>query len=81
MFVFLDDKHRCRVVEPSYPVAAVERSKQVVVSTRGRKFAAADHDFTKFAVIPSVTVLFDIPVYRLIILQGISFLLALKLPR
>ena len=58
---FIDDKHRCKVGEPGLPVAAVERGKQVVVSTSGKKFAVADHDFTKFAIIPSVTVVCDIP--------------------
>ena len=59
--LFMDDKHRCKVGEPGLPVAAVERGKQVVVSTSGQKFAVADHDFTKFAIIPSVTVLCDVP--------------------
>lgn len=58
---FLDDKHRCKVGEPGLPVAAVERGKKVVVSTNGKKFAVADHDFTKMSIIPSVTVLCDIP--------------------
>ena len=30
--VFMDDKHRCKIGEPGYPVAAVERGKQVLVS-------------------------------------------------
>lgn len=59
--LFMDDKHRCKVGEPGLPVAAVERGKQVVVSTSGKKFAVADHDFTKFAIIPSVVVMCDIP--------------------
>ena len=58
--LFMDDKHRCKVGEPGLPVAAVERGKQVVVSTSGRKFAVADHDFTKFAIIPSAVVICDI---------------------
>ena len=28
----MDDKHRCKVGEPGYPVAAVERGRQVIVS-------------------------------------------------
>lgn len=55
----MDDKHRCKVGEPGLPVAAVERGKQVVVSTSGNKFAVADHDLTKFAIIPSVVVMCD----------------------
>ena len=57
----MDDKHRCKVGEPNYPVAAVERGKKVVVAASGTRFTVADHDFTKFAMIPSVTVLCDIP--------------------
>ncbi|CAI2191491.1 2102_t:CDS:1, partial [Funneliformis geosporum] len=52
--VFLDDKHRCKVGEPGFPVAAVERGKRVVVS-RDTTFAVADHDYTKLGIIPSVT--------------------------
>ena len=57
----MDDKHRCKVGEPNYPVAAVERGKKVVVAASGCKFVVSDHDFTKFALIPSVTVLCDVP--------------------
>ena len=57
--MFMDNKHR--LGEPGLPVAAVERGKQVVVSTSGKKFAVADHDFTKFAIIPSATVVCDNP--------------------
>ena len=57
----MDDKHRCKVGEPGIPVAAVERGKKVIVSTSGKKFAVSDHDFTKFGIIPSVTMLCDIP--------------------
>ncbi len=59
--IFMDDKHRCKVGEPGVPVAAVDRGKKVVVSTSGKKFAVADHDFTKFGIVPSVTMLCDIP--------------------
>jgi hypothetical protein len=58
--VFMDDKHRCKVGEPGFPVAAVERGKQVVV-TKNEIFAVADHDFTKCSLIPSVTMICDIP--------------------
>ena len=57
----MDDKHRCKVGEPGYPVAAVERGKQVIVNTRGKKFSVADHDFTRFSVIPGVALLCDVP--------------------
>ena len=57
--IFLDDKHRCKVGEPGYPVAAVERGKNVVVS-KDTTFAVADHDFTKTGIISSVTMICDI---------------------
>jgi hypothetical protein len=41
----MNDKHKCKVGEPGLPVAAIERGKQVCVSTNGKKFAVADHNF------------------------------------
>jgi len=58
--VFMDDKHRCKIGEPGYPVAAVERGRQVIVS-KNKTFQVADHDFTKCGIIPSVTMICDIP--------------------
>ncbi|PKY62938.1 hypothetical protein RhiirA4_490414, partial [Rhizophagus irregularis] len=58
--VFLDDKHRCKVGEPGFPVAAIDRGKSVLVSQE-ESFVVADHDFTKTGLIPSVTMLCDIP--------------------
>ena len=58
--IFLDDKHRCKVGEPGFPVAAVDRGKQVVVS-KDTTFAVADHDFTKTGIIPSVAMICNIP--------------------
>ncbi|GES98049.1 hypothetical protein GLOIN_2v1782174 [Rhizophagus clarus] len=58
--VFMDDKHRCIVGEPGYPVAAVERGRQVIVS-KNKTFQVADYDFTKCGIIPSVTMICDIP--------------------
>ena len=46
------------MAEPGLPVAAVEHGKKVVVSTNGKQFAVAEHNFT---IIPSVTLLCDIP--------------------
>ena len=59
-FVCMDDKHHCKVGEPGHPVAAVDRGKRVIVS-EDKVFAVSDHDFTKFSIIPSVTMLLDIP--------------------
>jgi hypothetical protein len=58
--VFLDDKHRCKVGEPGFPVAAVDRGKKVVVS-KDTTFVVADHDFTKTGIVPSVTMICNIP--------------------
>ncbi|PKK57168.1 hypothetical protein RhiirC2_858327 [Rhizophagus irregularis] len=58
--VFLDDKHRCKIGEPGHPVAAIERGKQVVVTTH-ETFAVSDHDFTKCSLIPSVMMICNIP--------------------
>ena len=59
-FVCLDDKHRVKIGEPGYPVAAAERGRQVVVSSTDT-FAVGDHDFTRFSVIPSVVLEVTIP--------------------
>lgn len=56
----LDDKHRCKVGEPSFPVAAAERGRKVLVSLT-QSFEVGDHDFTKFSIIPSVLLKVDIP--------------------
>lgn len=59
-FVSLDDKHRAKVGEPGYPVAAVERGRQVIVGLNS-SMQVGDHDFTKFGIIPSVRFIVDIP--------------------
>lgn len=51
MFVSLDDKHRIKVGEPNYPVAAAERGRRVLVS-QNQSFGVGDHDFTKFSIVP-----------------------------
>lgn len=58
--VSMDDKHVVKVGEPGYPVAGIERGKQVLVSP-SMKLTVGDHDFTKFSLTPSVSVLIDIP--------------------
>ncbi len=50
--VSMDDKHTIKVGEPGYPVAGVERGRQVLV-TAAKKMVVADHDFTKFSMTPS----------------------------
>ena len=44
-----DDKHTVKVGEPGYPVAVVERGRQVLVTSR-KKMAVGDYDFTKFSL-------------------------------
>ena len=56
----LDDKHKIKVGEPKFPVAAVERGKRVLVKV-GASFEVGDHDFTKFSLTPSVTLINEIP--------------------
>ncbi len=59
-FVCVDDKHRAKVGEPGYPVAAAERGRRVIVA-RNSTFEVGDHDFTKFSVVPSVALKVDVP--------------------
>ena len=56
----LDDKHRMKIGEPGFPVAAAERGRRVMVKV-GSSFDVADHDFTKFSMIPSVVLMNNIP--------------------
>lgn len=51
--VSLDDKHKIKCGEPSFPVAAAERGKKVIVG-ENQAMVVGDHDFTKFTLIPSV---------------------------
>ena len=60
LFACIDDKHRIKVGEPGYPVAAVERGKEVIVSSH-ETLEVGDHDFCKFSLIPSVILFVDIP--------------------
>ena len=56
----MDDKHCVKVREPNYPVAATERGRRVLVR-QNEMFQVGDHDFTKFSLIPSVSLSVDIP--------------------
>ena len=47
-------------LENRVPVAAVDRGKSVLVA-KDMSFSVADHDFTKVKVIPSVSLLCDMP--------------------
>ncbi len=59
-FVCLLDKHRVKIGEPGFPVAAAERGRRVIVRA-GASFEVGDHDFTKFSMVPSVALVNDIP--------------------
>ena len=59
-FICLDDKHRIKIWEPSFPVAAAEKGHQVLVSVKS-SFQVGDYDFTCFSVVPSVCFIVDIP--------------------
>lgn len=54
--VSMDDKHKVKVGEPSYPLAAAERGKQVIVGPN-QVMAVGDHDFSKATLTPSVNLL------------------------
>ena len=58
--VCLDDKHNIKIGEPGFPVAAVDRGREVVVGSNS-SFQVGDHDFTKAKVTPSVTLVCDVP--------------------
>ena len=58
--VCLDDKHRIKIGEPGFPVAAAERGRRVIVAA-GTTFEVGDHDFTKFSLVPSVVLINNIP--------------------
>ena len=58
--VSIDDKHRLKVGEPGFPVAAAERGRRVMVRS-GTMFEVGDNDFTKFSIVPSVVLVIDIP--------------------
>ena len=58
--VCMDDKHTMKIGEPGLPLAAIERGKTVLVAM-GTRFQVADHDFSRFSMIPSVILHVDIP--------------------
>ena len=74
-FVCLDDKHRIKIGEPGYPVAAAECGKQVILP-HTNTFVVRDHDFTRFSVVPSFTLEVEIPEQFGIVAK---FLLALNM--
>ena len=62
----MDDKHKVKVGEYSYLIAAAERGKQVIVGAN-QVMAVGDHDFTKCTLTPSVNFIvrnLDLFVYK-----------------
>ena len=45
-FISIDDKHRIKVGEPGFLVAAVECGKEVI--SKSETFVIVDHDFASF---------------------------------
>ena len=43
-FISIDDKHRIKVGEPGFPVAAVEHGREVILS-KSETFVVGDHDY------------------------------------
>ena len=60
IFLSIDDKHRVKVGEPNFPVAAVKLGKELIVSLQ-ETFMVGDHDFCRFSLVPSVVLVNDIP--------------------
>ncbi|CAB4016007.1 Hypothetical predicted protein [Paramuricea clavata] len=58
--VSMDDKHKVKVGEPSYPLAPAERGKQVIAGPN-QVMSVGDHDFSKATLTPSLNLLIDIP--------------------
>ena len=56
----IDDKHKLKIGEPGFPVAAAERGRRVLVRS-GTYCEVGDHDFTKSSMTPSVALVVDIP--------------------
>ena len=59
-FICMDDKHCVKIEEPGLPVAAAERGHKVLVK-KGVYFQVGDHNFIKFAIIPSVALIIATP--------------------
>ena len=62
----LDDKHKIKVGEPGFPVAAIDRGKQVLVGIN-ISFEVGDHDFTNAKLTPSVALVCDAPLSHFIV--------------
>ena len=52
----------CKIGESGYPIAAVEREKQVIVLCN-KSFIISDHDFIKCKIIPNMIIFCNILVF------------------
>ncbi|CAI2193524.1 17688_t:CDS:1, partial [Funneliformis geosporum] len=53
------DKHHCKVKEPEFLIAAVDRGKNVIVS-KDITFAVTNHNSTKTGIIPNIAMIYNI---------------------
>ena len=60
VFHCMDDKHGISIGEPEAPIASLDRGKRVIVFV-GKEPVALDHDFHRFKLTPSVTLVPDVP--------------------
>ena len=58
--IYLGDKHKLKIGEPNCPVVAAERGRRVPVCAN-QFMTVADHDITKFGLVPSVILVNDLP--------------------
>jgi len=65
VIICIDDKHKLKVGESGFPVAAAERGRQVLVSA-GTTFEVADHD----SMVVDIPESFNDPWYRRQVLVG-----------
>jgi hypothetical protein len=54
--VSIDDKHKIKCGEPSFPLTAAERGKKVIVGIN-QTMAVGDHDFSKCTLTQLVNIL------------------------
>ncbi len=60
--IFINNKYKYKVEESNYPITAVERKKQIIVSYN-KSFVISDHDFTKYGIISSVIIFCNISAF------------------
>ena len=59
VFISITDKHRIKVGEPSYSVAAAERGRHVLIGPNNT-FEVGDQYFTNFSLVPSISFIINI---------------------